>query len=44
MDFIFRLKKRSVSVYSYKSDRMLFQVFPGKNLIILSILATGKKR
>ena len=36
--------KHSGSVYSYKSDRMLFQVFLGKNLIILSILATCKKR
>ena len=34
--------KHSGSVYSYKSDRMLLHVFPGKNSIFLSILA--KKR
>ena len=31
--------KHSGSVYSYKSDRMLLHVFPGKNSIFLSILA-----
>ena len=31
--------KHSGSVYSYKSDRMLLHVFPGKNSIFLNILA-----